>query len=159
MKTLTDSRGFTLIELVIVIAIVGVLAATAVIAMASYSEKAMVTQAIADIDRIYKALALLETDTNEWPGHQSMNEVNAGNGNEVWDLSTQEAGLVATDGGFSNWNGPYLPSIPKDPWGNDYFLDTDYKIDGVDYVVLGSFGPNGDGQNVYDEDNVIKIIN
>jgi hypothetical protein len=48
--------------------------------------------------------------------------------------------------------------VPEDPWGNDYFLDTDYEINGVDYIVLGSFGPNGVGQNLYDDDDVIKII-
>ena len=34
----------------------------------------------------------------------------------------------------------------------------DYEIDGWDYVVIGSFGPNGEGHNVYDVDNVIVIL-
>ena len=158
MKTPADSRGFTLIELMIVIAIIGILAAIALIATSSYATRAKVAEATCDLDMIYKAMVLLETDTGEWPGHQTIGEVNKGGGNEVWDLSVGAAGLVNTDGNFPGWEGPYLPSVPKDPWGNDYFLDTDYQIGGVDYLVLGSFGPNGVGQNVYDDDDVIKII-
>ena len=158
MKTPADSRGFTLIELMIVIAIIGILAAIALIVSSSYATRAKVAEATCDLDMIYKAMVLLETDTGEWPGHQTIGEVNKGGGNEVWDLSVGAAGLVNTDGNFPGWEGPYLPSVPKDPWGNDYFLDTDYQIGGVDYLVLGSFGPNGVGQNVYDDDDVIKII-
>ena len=158
MKTPADSRGFTLIELMIVIAIIGILAAIALIVSSSYATRAKVAEATCDLDMIYKAMVLLETDTGEWPGHQTIGEVNKGGGNEVWDLSVGAAGLVITDGNFPDWDGPYLPSVPKDPWGNDYFLDTDYEINGVDYLVLGSFGPNGVGQNLYDNDDVIKII-
>jgi len=158
MKTPADSRGFTLIELMIVIAIIGILAAIALIVSSSYAKRAKVAEATCDIDMIYKAMVLLETDTGQWPGHQTISQINKGGGNEVWDLSVGAAGLVTTDGNFPDWKGAYLPSVPKDPWGNDYFLDTDYRINGVDYIVVGSFGPNGVGQNLYDDDDVIKII-
>jgi general secretion pathway protein G len=158
MKTPAGSRGFTLVELMIVIAIIGILAAIALITSSSYHTKAKVAEATSDLDTIYKAMILLESDTGQWPGHQAIGEVNKGGGNEVWDLSVGAAGLVITDGNFPGWGGPYLPSVPEDPWGNDYFLDTDYEINGVDYLVLGSFGPNGVGQNLYDDDDVIKII-
>lgn len=154
MKHRADPQGFTLIELMIVIAIIGIIAAIAIPAMSSYTEKAKIAQAVSDLDRIYKAMVLLEVDTEEWPGG-----VSPGSGNEVWDLTTASAGLLANDGSFSNWAGPYIDDIPKDPWGHDYFLDTDYDVDGVDRAVLGSFGPNGVGQNVYDDDDVIKVIN
>jgi hypothetical protein len=56
-----------------------------------------------------------------------------------------------------------MPTIPLDPWGHPYFFDTDYDIDpsgGVtNAAVIGSFGPNGVGQNVYDSDNIyIKLV-
>ena len=158
METPAGSRGFTLVELMIVIAIIGILAAIALIGSSSYHTKAKVAEATSDLDTIYKAMILLESDTGQWPGHQTVSQINKGAGNEVWDLSVGAAGLVITDGNFPDWDGPYLPSVPKDPWGNDYFLDTDYEINGVDYLVLGSFGPNGVGQNLYDDDDVIKII-
>ena len=74
------------------------------------------------------------------------------------DLAAGAAGLLTTNGSFPNWNGPYLPSIPLDPWGNNYFFDSDYLVNGHNRVVIGSFGPNGVGPNVYDSDDVIKII-
>ena len=81
--------------------------------------------------------------------------------NELWDLSAQEAGLTQTDGLFSGWKGPYLNSAPIDPWGNNYFFDTDYDIGSstpVWVAVIGSFGPNGVGQNVFDSDDIIRIL-
>ena len=158
MKTPADSRGFTLIELMIVIAIIGILAAIALIVSSSYAKRAKVAEAICDLDMIYKAMVMLETDTGQWPGHQTISQINKGGGNEVWNLSVGAAGLVITDGNFPDWDGPYLPSVPEDPWGKDYFLDTDYQISGVNHIVLGSFGPNGEGPNKYDDDDVIKII-
>ena len=68
------------------------------------------------------------------------------------------AGLVADDPvtPYPNWNGPYIPSIPKDPWGQDYFMDTDYEIDGnSDNVIIGSYGPDKCCSNSYDPDNVL----
>jgi hypothetical protein len=82
----------------------------------------------------------------------------ASNGDELWNLNAAAAGLTANGGAWSGWTGPYLTSVPTDPWGNNYFLDEDYDIDGVDYVVIGSFGPNGVGPNNYDADNIIIIL-
>jgi len=76
----------------------------------------------------------------------------------VWDLNAANAGLVATNGGFPNWDGPYMQSVPKDPWGSDYFFDLDYRIDGKDFAVVGSFGPNKVGKNLYDSDDIILIL-
>ena len=50
-----------------------------------------------------------------------------------------------------------MPSM-LDPWGNPYFLDTDYHTGGDCVVAIGSFGPNGVGQNLYDEDDIIYVI-
>jgi prepilin-type N-terminal cleavage/methylation domain-containing protein len=151
--------GFTLIELLIVISIIGILSAIAVPAMNRYIERGRIAQARGDIDVIHKAIILLETDTGLWPGGQPSGTVfSGGTANEIWDLSTPAAGLLGTNGSFPKWRGPYLTSIPKDPWGNNYFFDSDYLVNGGNRVVIGSFGPNGVGPNVYDSDDVIKII-
>lgn len=163
MNRVGDRQGFTLIELLVVIAIIGILASVVLASVNSARENARKTKARAMTKQIRTAIALLEGDSAEWPGHKSIEDIESGaSGNEMWDLSAPEAGLVSTDGLFGNWAGPYISVIPADPWGNDYFFDTDYDVDsgaGEQWgVVVGSFGPNGVGQNVYDGDNIYEII-
>ena len=81
----------------------------------------------------------------------------ASGGVEVWNLNAA-AGLTSTDGGYLGWNGPYIQSVPLDPWGKNYFFDTYYDINGTNYVVVGSFGPNKVGPNLYDADDVILLF-
>lgn len=158
-----QATGFTLIELLIVIAIIGILASIVLVSMSSTREKARLSKAAETVRQIRTAVILLESDTDQWPGHKNIEAVEPGaGGNEIWDLNAPSVGLVATDGNFPGWAGPYIRHIPTDPWGNNYFFDTDYDIDPgggtVWATVVGSFGPNGQGQNIYDSDNIIDII-
>ena len=92
----------------------------------------------------------------QWPGGLT---AGAPGNPEVWDLSADTAGLVSNDSGtFTRWNGPYIDAVTKDPWDSNYFFDPDYRIDGQDYAVVGSFGPNKVGPNVYEADNVYLIM-
>lgn len=156
-------RGFTLIELLVVIAIIGILSAVVLVGLSTAREKANIAKARAEVRSIRTAIDMLVNDTLQWPGHKTIDDIESGaSGNEIWDLSATTAGLIATDGSFANWGGPYISSIPLDPWGNPYFFDTDYDVDpsaGETWAaVVGSFGPNEDGQNVYDSDNVYQIL-
>ena len=156
---LRRGSGFTLIELCIVVMIIGVLATISFLGVQSFREKAMIAKARAEIDHIAKAILLLQTDTGQWPGGQ-IPGTPVGAGNEITDLNQDRAGLCATDGRFQSWNGPYYQRcpIPKDPWGENYMFDTDYFIDGSPRVAIASGGPNKSGNNLYDQDNVVKVL-
>lgn len=152
------SGGFTLIELVVVVAIIGILAAIAIPTYGSVTEKARIARAQADLDAIRKAAEMLLSDTGQWPGHQTPGNTNTAASNEIWNLNAPNAGLVATDGVFPNWRGPYMQSVPKDPWGMDYFFDTDYMSGGVNKVAVGSFGPDKCCKTSYDSNNVVIFL-
>jgi len=163
-----NKKGFTLIELLVVIGIIGILAGIVLVSLGRAKERANIAKAKMEARNIYNAFIILEADTGEWPGHQEPFKVNQGDTNEIcpdgctYSLSDNRAGLVGTDGDYPNWSGPYLNEIPKDPWGHEYFFDTDYDIQpgaGEKWaVVLGSYGPNGVGNNQYDSDDVIYVI-
>jgi general secretion pathway protein G len=170
-----QSGGFTLVELLISIAIIGLLAVLGIVAANYARAYAKEKKAMADVSTILSAVNILAQDANAWPGHQAINSVNGGANNEicgdgcVFGIDEAASGLVVTDGNFNNWDGPYMPKIPLDPWGQEYFFDTDYRItasgqpcDGaggcLNAVAIGSYGPDGAGNNQYNGDDIINVI-
>ncbi len=156
-----NQGGFTLIELMITIAIIGVLAAIAIPNYISYRNRALVARAQADLKTIEKAVTMLALDTGLYPSKKPVGEFLGGP--EESELNGPEYGLTDADDDFldAGWAGPYIREVPKDPWGNDYWFDNDWhnNEDGWDYVAIGSCGPNGVGLNDYDDpDNIVLII-
>ncbi|BCV21812.1 prepilin-type N-terminal cleavage/methylation domain-containing protein [Moorella sp. Hama-1] len=92
---LRNSRGFTLIELMVVVIIIGILAAIAVPQFMGQSDKAKVAKANADLKTIGSAIEMYYTAEGEKPGALS--------------------NLVA---------GKYLASVPKTPWNGEYYYST-----------------------------------
>ena len=172
--TFSEKNGFTLIEFLITIGIIALLTTISIASVSFARSRASTTKAEADLATIRKAIDALAGDTKHWPGHQIIDNVcttnitgppgcDTGN-NELCDdgcastLSSGFGGITQTDGNFPGWNGPYMNSIPLDPWGNEYFLDTDYNTGSGTEAVIGSYGPNGSGLNLYDSDDIFLII-
>lgn len=157
-----NRRGFTLVELMIVVVIVGILASLAVARFRLATQKVRKAQATLWCNRIAKAIETLAMETGEYPGHTPAGYVCYWPRNEVWNLNSGRAGLVKDDDDepFPDWGGPYISRIPKDPWGNDYAWDSDYYLreESKWVAAVVSFGPNGIGPNRYDDDNIIVIL-
>jgi general secretion pathway protein G len=131
----TRSAGFTLVEIMIVVIIIGLLAAFIVPQYMSRVDEARVTKTRDDIQAISTALTLYRLDNFTYP--------------------TTEQGLSAlvqkpNDPNVKNWRtGGYLQRLPKDPWGSAY----QYALPGThggefDLYSLGADGmPGGDGVN------------
>src|SRR5713226_2030308 len=91
-----ESRGFTLIEMVVVLAVIAILAAILVPIVTSYIERARVDAATNDVKKIAAAIIQFNTDTKVWPIYTSHNfpADPAGVGGNVFDLE-YTSGTVA----------------------------------------------------------------
>lgn len=160
----TNVKGFTLIELLVVISIIGLLASIVVVSLSISRDKAKVVRVQADLNQLHTALTFLELDTNQLPSHLPPSP--CVQDPEIY-LDESSAGIQATDGSFPGWNGPYMSSVPEDPWGNRYIFDPDFTCsgavtgcEGISSTVraIHSGGPNQSGINVYDADNIVLVL-
>ena len=133
MKTLRTStqRGFTLIEIMVVVVIIGVLGAIVVPQFMSRPDQAKVTAARTDIQAISTALEMYRLDTFNYPSTQQGLEA----------LVTRPAGTPLA----RNWNPQgYLKSLPVDPWGTPYqYLNPGTHSAGYDLFSFGADGVQG----------------
>ena len=152
---MNKNKGFTIIELMIVVSVIGLLATLVSIGVLKASRTAKVKQAESELAMMKTGILKMVNASGVWPNQASRPKPGS---TEIWDLSTPQSGVIATDGSYNYWNGPYYEGAMVDPWGNNYFFDPDYRIDDRNYVVIGSFGPNGKGRNMYDDDDVVAIL-
>ena len=123
--------GFTLIELLLVLVILGILAAIVVPKFAGTGERARVQAAKTQISSFTTALDVFEVDTGGYPKGK----------NGLIDLVVQPRGA-------QNWHGPYLESIPLDPWQHPYVYECPGKHKAYDIMSLGADGRQGTDDDI-----------
>ena len=170
------SRGFTLIELAVVLAIIAILAAVLTPMVTTYLEQARVARAQADLRTISDSVRLYQRDSGRYPIYDSAGDYTAdhaggkavigasggtgpsdGAGGNSWSLSSQLAttslelylnnnysGISGNSFPKVSFNGPYIPTVDSDPWGNKYLLTAgNLSRSSTNHAYVLSAGPNG----------------
>ena len=168
------NKGFTLIELAVVLAVIAVLAAILTPLVTAYIDQARTTRARNDTRQIAQGFNLHKRDTGRYPIFASVADATAdvsasedfagggstpviGSGGSNWALSSTSdidtflnvntLGLNTTiqRGGRVAYYGPYVDAITADPWGNAYIVTGDHLQDSSsNRGYVISAGPNGE---------------
>ncbi len=124
-------QGFTLVEMLLVVAIIGILAALVIPKISGAGEHSRIVAAGADIHGgIKTALDRYEIDNGTYP--RSLNE------------------LVQAPSDAKHWAGPYLDAVPVDPWGNAYvyYYPGKHNPAGYDLLTIGPDGKEGTDDDI-----------
>jgi general secretion pathway protein G len=129
------ASGFTLIEVLVVVVILGILAAVVVPRFFDKPGEARQVRAKADIQGLVTALNLYRLDNFAYPSTEQ----------GLQALVQKPSGLPEA----RNWkSGGYLQNLPKDPWGRDYVYLSPGQRGEIDVYSLGLDGqPGGDAEN------------
>ena len=123
-----DERGFTLVEILVVITIIGLIMALVGPRVINYLGEAKVKAAKIQIESFSSALDLYYLDAGRYPSS-----------------SEGLTALAQRPGGSTTWNGPYLKgnAVPKDPWGHVYLYRSPGEHGPYDIVSYGADGQEG----------------
>lgn len=127
------ARGFTLIELMVVLVIIGVLAALIVPNVLDRTDDARATAARTDVSNLVQALKLYKLDNQRYPSAE-----------QGLDALVRKPTVGAIP---PNWR-PYLDKLPADPWGRPYqYVNPGVKGE-IDVFSYGADGqPGGEGKD------------
>ncbi|SFB76835.1 type II secretion system major pseudopilin GspG [Massilia yuzhufengensis] len=129
------ARGFTLVEIMVVVVIIGILGALVVPKLLGRTGESRVTAAKVDIATMMQALKLYKLDNQRYPSTEQ----------GLVSLVTKPTAGPAANGWKS---GGYLEKLPKDPWGNAYQYLSPGIHGEVDIFSLGADGqPGGTGED------------
>jgi general secretion pathway protein G len=134
-KSRRRQRGFTLIEIMVVVVIMGILAALVVPKLMGRADDARITAARQDISSVMQALKLYKLDNQHYPStEQGLQAL----------VQRPQSGPSA-----NGWKaGGYIEKLPRDPWGNPYqYLSPGVRGE-VDVFSFGADGqPGGSGND------------
>lgn len=164
-----NSKGFTLIEIIVILAVISILVAILTPTVLKYIDEARDDRARGDVNNINAMINDLIKDTGKFPGDKldttpTANTFlcgpgNVGLGGQTWGttancedlanhLVTNSPGTTATSDDYPSsgkfrWKGPYITNLSEDPWGNAYQINADTLKGGntsVTWVI--SAGPD-----------------
>jgi general secretion pathway protein G len=131
-SALASAHGFTLIEIMVVVIIIGLLAAVIVPQVVSKVDEARVSKAKEDIQSLETALTEYRLDNSQYPST---------------DDGLQALIKQPNDPSVTHWHGPYVQRLSNDPWGRPYqYANPGTHGQPYDLYTLGADGqPGGDG--------------
>ena len=136
----SSEAGFTLIEMMVVVVILGLLATIVVINVLPSQDRAMREKARADISVLEQAIDSYRLDNFTFPTAQE----------GLAALSTPPAGMARPD---RYREGGYIRRLPKDPWGNPYQYQQPGRHGAIDIFSFGADGREGGEKNDADIGN------
>lgn len=168
-SNLAANKGFTLIEIIVILAVISILVAILTPTVLKYIDEARGDRAQNDVGNISAMINDLIKDTGQYPGNKldttaTANTFLCGPGNvglsgQTWGttdtcedlanhLVTNSPGTTATSDDYPSsgkfrWKGPYITNISEDPWGNAYQINASTLVGGntsVTWVI--SAGPD-----------------
>jgi general secretion pathway protein G len=129
-RHLNNKKGFTLVELIVVMVILGMLAALVFPKLLPKVGKGKQSAAKTQIELLGQALDQFRLDTGRYP------------------TTAEGLNVLQTDPGLPGWDGPYLKKgVPNDPWGRPYHYESPGTHGDYDLISYGADGsPGGEGE-------------
>ena len=124
----TRRGGFTLVEIMVVVIVLGILAAVVIPNLTGRTDDARVAKARSDVSELATVLEQFRLDMRRYPS-------------QIEGLGVLRSPPNSEDGGL--WKGPYVRKpVPRDPWGNEYRYSSPAP-NGIDEYGIESFGSDG----------------
>lgn len=130
LKNSTKNSGFTLLEVMVVIVILGILASMVVPNLIGSQDRANLQKAVSDINALETSLSMYKLDNYDYPSTE-----------QGLESLTTETDVEPLPRRFPE--GGYVKRLPQDPWGNDYQLLNPGENSKIDIFTMGPDGEAG----------------